>query len=218
MKIFAVITVLLAVLLVMGCVTPKGDGGLPAINNSTTTPPVRVGNDSDSHGCKPSAGYSWCEVKQKCLRVWEENCTRPSEPIACTMEAKLCPDGSAVGRGGPDCEFAACPPDNPSANDSLHGRITIGPLCPVEPCNRTYDYNQVSVNVYSAESKERVAQVNADTAGFYGIALAPGEYQVNVTDASGNSFGMRTLDYTQTVSLAAGHRIELDFDIDTGIR
>lgn len=25
------------------------------------------------------------------------------------MEAKLCPDGSYVGRGGPNCEFAACP-------------------------------------------------------------------------------------------------------------
>ena len=28
--------------------------------------------------------------------------------IACTMEAKLCPDGSAVGRTGPKCEFAPC--------------------------------------------------------------------------------------------------------------
>lgn len=30
-------------------------------------------------------------------------------PIACTMEAKICPDGSAVGRQGLRCEFAACP-------------------------------------------------------------------------------------------------------------
>ena len=29
--------------------------------------------------------------------------------MACTMEAKLCPDGSSVGRSGPKCEFAACP-------------------------------------------------------------------------------------------------------------
>ena len=29
--------------------------------------------------------------------------------VACTMEAKLCPDGSAVGRSGPNCEFEACP-------------------------------------------------------------------------------------------------------------
>jgi len=33
--------------------------------------------------------------------------------IACTMEAKLCPDGSAVGRSGPNCEFAPCPEVNP---------------------------------------------------------------------------------------------------------
>ncbi|MFN7990754.1 MAG: hypothetical protein U0R44_01210 [Candidatus Micrarchaeia archaeon] len=28
---------------------------------------------------------------------------------ACTQEAKICPDGSAVGRTGPNCEFAPCP-------------------------------------------------------------------------------------------------------------
>lgn len=29
--------------------------------------------------------------------------------IACTMEAKQCPDGSYVGRSGSNCEFAECP-------------------------------------------------------------------------------------------------------------
>lgn len=33
----------------------------------------------------------------------------PSEPVACTMEARECPDGSYVGRQGPHCEFAPCP-------------------------------------------------------------------------------------------------------------
>jgi len=36
---------------------------------------MMVGNDSDEHGCKASTGNSWCESKQKCLRLWEENCT-----------------------------------------------------------------------------------------------------------------------------------------------
>jgi len=31
------------------------------------------------------------------------------EMVACTMEAKECPDGSFVGRVGPDCEFEQCP-------------------------------------------------------------------------------------------------------------
>jgi len=35
------------------------------------------------------------------------------KPVACTMEAKLCPDGSAVGRTGPNCEFAPCPTATP---------------------------------------------------------------------------------------------------------
>lgn len=29
--------------------------------------------------------------------------------VMCTQEAKMCPDGSYVGRTGPHCEFAACP-------------------------------------------------------------------------------------------------------------
>jgi hypothetical protein len=31
------------------------------------------------------------------------------QPVACTLEAKLCPDGSSVGRHGPACEFDSCP-------------------------------------------------------------------------------------------------------------
>jgi hypothetical protein len=31
------------------------------------------------------------------------------EPVACTLDAKICPDGTAVGRIPPDCDFAPCP-------------------------------------------------------------------------------------------------------------
>lgn len=31
-----------------------------------------------------------------------------SGQVFCTKEAKLCPDGSTVGRQGPDCEFEEC--------------------------------------------------------------------------------------------------------------
>jgi hypothetical protein len=33
----------------------------------------------------------------------------PVSNVACTMEARVCPDGSYVGRTGPSCEFAPCP-------------------------------------------------------------------------------------------------------------
>ncbi len=42
---------------------------------------------------------------------------RPSAPqVACTTDAKLCPDGSAVGRTGPQCQFASCPEVSESKN------------------------------------------------------------------------------------------------------
>ncbi|MFZ2190343.1 MAG: hypothetical protein WA057_02590 [Candidatus Magasanikiibacteriota bacterium] len=43
------------------------------------------------------------------LGIYKFNFTNDDIHFACTMEAKLCPDGSAVGRTGPNCEFQACP-------------------------------------------------------------------------------------------------------------
>jgi hypothetical protein len=43
------------------------------INPPSPTLPL-VGNDKDIHGCIGSAGYTWCERKDKCLRIWEEAC------------------------------------------------------------------------------------------------------------------------------------------------
>jgi hypothetical protein len=39
--------------------------------------------------------------------------TGTNQPIVCTMDAKLCPDGvTSVGRVGPNCEFQKCPGEN----------------------------------------------------------------------------------------------------------
>ena len=58
-------------------------------------------------------------------------------PVACTAEAMICPDGSAVGRTGPNCEFAPCPEvptpvaddliviDTPTPNERISSPITI---------------------------------------------------------------------------------------------
>ncbi len=43
------------------------------------------------------------------ILIWKKYSENPIVPIACTLEAKICPDGSAVGRVGPNCEFSACP-------------------------------------------------------------------------------------------------------------
>ena len=72
--------------LILRIVQPGDKQEAPVINNnqasssaniSTTTETgteVLVGSDRDEHGCIGSAGYIWCDIKQKCLRVWEEDC------------------------------------------------------------------------------------------------------------------------------------------------
>ena len=60
-------------------------------------------------------------------------------PQGCTEEAKTCPDGSAVGRTGPNCEFAPCPQPKGCSfeakicpDGSSVGRT--GPSCEFAPC------------------------------------------------------------------------------------
>jgi len=51
------------------------------VNEIPATSTPTVGGDKDIHGCIGSAGYTWCEIKQKCLRVWEEKCEVVSAPV-----------------------------------------------------------------------------------------------------------------------------------------
>lgn len=61
--------------------------------------------------------------------------------VACTLEARVCPDGTTVGRTGPACEFAPCPfpnvfmpeyaiafalPDGYVADTSAQGDTLVG--------------------------------------------------------------------------------------------
>ena len=34
------------------------------------------------HGCLIVTGYSWCEAKQKCLKIWEEGCGITNQPAS----------------------------------------------------------------------------------------------------------------------------------------
>lgn len=57
----------------------------------------------------------------------------PKEQKACTMEAQLCPDGTAVGRSGPNCEFAPCPSKSPiSVTQVPHFDNSADYICPQE--------------------------------------------------------------------------------------
>jgi len=60
---------------------------------------------------QPSVGVSkYFKVTDGMLvAVSEQAIPGPALPVACTMDAKMCPDGSYVGRTAPKCEFAPCP-------------------------------------------------------------------------------------------------------------
>lgn len=66
----------------------------------------------------------------------EEEVSLPDEePVMCTQEMKTCPDGeSMVARGGPNCEFAACP-DSKEINCTQEFAPVCGnPYCEWENC------------------------------------------------------------------------------------
>jgi hypothetical protein len=65
-----------------------------------------------------------------------------SSQVACTAEAKICPDGTSVYRVGPKCEFKDCPVSSSASTSTpikpvskkgfAVGYVTLSPNCPVE--------------------------------------------------------------------------------------
>ena len=66
------------IIIVVLIIAVLGAVGFVVFRNNTVTNDL-VGGDKDEHGCIGSAGYSWCEAKNKCLRVWEEKCDSGAE-------------------------------------------------------------------------------------------------------------------------------------------
>ncbi len=148
-------------------------------------------------------------------------------PVACTQEAKICPDGSAVGRTGPSCEFAPCPvintpPSPPTpikkiAAGYAAGYVTIGPNCPVErvdqPCPTPPEaYTSREAVIYASDSVTIVARTHLDTNGNYKITLGPGKYFAQIQPA-GIGPGEK-----KPFTVVSFETTTLDFDVDTGIR
>lgn len=71
------------------------------VSDADVSPTMQpLGGDADEHGCVGSAGYSWCEAKQKCLRTWEESCTQMNkeEEVRDAVRAQL------IAKHGSDAE------------------------------------------------------------------------------------------------------------------
>lgn len=139
---------------------------------------------------------------------------------ACTQEAKLCPDGSAVGRTGPNCEFASCPgiPPTPTEGKGIvMGTVTLGPTCPVEripPDPQCADKPfQGIIEVRMSGKTKIVATTQSDSKGAFQIGLSPGEYDLNAK--SGAVFPSCS---ARTVTIESGKTVTLNLSCDSGIR
>jgi hypothetical protein len=101
----------------------------------------------------------------------------------------------------------------------LGGKVTIGPLCPVEPCDVPGEqlskiYAERKIVIYAEGSRAIVEEVSLEQDGYYRTALEPGRYVVDI-----NRIGIDSSDdVPKEIEIAHGQTIRLDIDIDTGIR
>jgi heat shock protein HslJ len=102
---------------------------------------------------------------------------------------------------------------------TLRGNVTIGPITPVErpgenPTVPPEVYEARKIMVYDKNRDKLIAQVDIDSNGYYEVGLKAGIYTVDI-----NQIGMdRSSDVPKQIKIGAGKTIELNIDIDTGIR
>ena len=104
------------------------------------------------------------------------------EPVACTQEAMLCPDGSYVGRAGPNCEFATCP-GTPTSSSGIRGYIHMGPTCPVQrdpPDPNCEDKPYATVSIVASNTVGKQYKGQTDMIGNFSLDVPPGAYIVKI--------------------------------------
>jgi hypothetical protein len=110
-------------------------------------------------------------------------------------------------------------PAGPGAGTgTLTGNVTIGPLCPVEPCTISHDrlvaaYAARPITI-SIPGGTVITSVTANPETGYTVALKPGTYVVDIPHQSIG--GSREL--PETVTIRNGETVRLDISVDTGIR
>lgn len=101
----------------------------------------------------------------------------------------------------------------------LQGKVTIGPLVPVERPGAKYDipcevYEARKIMVYDKNRKKLVKQVDIDCNGRYHVELEPDFYVIDI-----NRIGIdHSSEVPTKVEIKSREMIRLNIDIDTGIR
>ena len=102
----------------------------------------------------------------------------------------------------------------------LEGRISIGPICPVESdpprpeCLPTAEtYKAYPVGIWTPDGKRKITQISPALDGSYIVILDPGQYLVKLEK---DNIGGSNLPII--IELGSSDKITLNIDIDTGIR
>lgn len=72
---------------------------------------IAPGSDWDVHGCIASAGYTWCRVLGKCLRIWTDVCEIPDNCLIWSDGCNMCAvvDGQMTSCSQMNCMVMAEP-------------------------------------------------------------------------------------------------------------
>lgn len=171
-----------------------------------------------------AAGYPVSEsYPRRCLIPEDRSFIEdmPSGSVACTQEARLCPDGSSVGRTGPNCEFAACPAPSGSSKSGIRGTAVSGPNCPVQiqiypPDPKCADKPfSGSLAVTAPGSNVIIRAFNPASDGTFSVELPEGEYAIRY--ASGENVLPRC-SATALIKVVPGSFSEVRVYCDSGMR
>ncbi len=105
------------------------------------------------------------------------------EKVACTMDAKMCPDGSYVGRTGPKCEFEACPVTKDAAAKDVTPKDTTtngATLSNVKEFTITGTNFSFTPTVIIVKKGDKVKITFENSAGFHNFAID--EYGVSTKE------------------------------------
>lgn len=128
--------------------------------------------------------------------LWQQS--RPQPQVACDTVAKLCPDGSSVGRSGPNCDFAPCPVDTATTTPPT---TPVGWLTTSTPSGISYNYPKdlATTYIHTADWPPKVQVVpQAFTCTETGSEILPTGKTTKVT------IGTTTYCVTQKAEGAAG--------------
>ena len=145
--------------------------------------------------------------------------------VACTQEAKICPDGSYVGRVGPNCEFAQCLVSSVGRisgtgakyNSGVRGAVMLGPTCPVEtyppdPECAEVPYATRITSFQMGDSTRVFATTVSGANGTFLADLPPGDYTISAGEGSMPSCAEASM------TVEASSYTEVTIYCDSGIR